>query len=115
MSPCTIGGTASWNALRSRGERANGPIDYIASFIGYLGLATPNFLLALILLAYGAEFLDLPIGGLMAREFEGEPMSWDKLRSILAHLVVPTIVIGTSKLDGGEESLMVLLTAVPAK
>ena len=57
--------------------RANRPIDYIASFVGYIGLATPNFLLALILLAYGAEFLDLPIGGLMAREFEGEPMSWD--------------------------------------
>ena len=35
-------------------------------------------------------------GGLMGREFEGEPMSWDKFRSILAHLVVPTIVIGTS-------------------
>jgi peptide/nickel transport system permease protein len=76
--------------------RANRPIDYIASFVGYIGLATPNFLLALILLAYGAEFLDLPIGGLMAREFEGEPMSWDKFRSICAHLVVPTIVIGTS-------------------
>lgn len=76
--------------------RANSWIDYIASFIGYIGLATPNFLLALILLSYGADYFDIPIGGLMAREYEGEPLSWAKAGSILAHLVVPTIVIGTS-------------------
>ncbi|MEM1345546.1 MAG: ABC transporter permease [Pseudomonadota bacterium] len=76
--------------------RANTWIDYIASLIGYIGLATPNFLLALLLLTYGARYFDIPIGGLMAREFEGEPMSWAKFTSILSHLIVPTIVIGTS-------------------
>lgn len=76
--------------------RANSWIDYLASFIGYIGLATPNFLLALIMLFYGARYLDIPIGGLMAREFEGQPMSWDKLMSIMSHLIVPVIVIGTS-------------------
>ncbi len=76
--------------------RANSWIDYLASLIGYIGLATPNFLLALILLAYGAHYFDIPIGGLMAREYEGQPMSWEKFLSILSHLVVPTIVIGTS-------------------
>ena len=76
--------------------RANGWIDYLCSFVGYIGLATPNFLLALILLAYGAAWFDIPIGGLMHREFEGEPMSIAKMQSILLHLIVPTIVIGTS-------------------
>ncbi|HET7408706.1 MAG TPA: ABC transporter permease [Paracoccaceae bacterium] len=76
--------------------RANGWPDYLCSFIGYIGLATPNFLLALILLAYGAVWFDIPIGGLMHREFEGEPMSLGKAGSILMHLLVPTIVIGTS-------------------
>ncbi|GMG83798.1 ABC transporter permease [Paralimibaculum aggregatum] len=76
--------------------RAGSWIDYLASFIGYIGLATPNFLLALILLTYGARYFDIPAGGLMHREFEGEPMSWAKLGSILTHLIVPTIVIGTS-------------------
>ena len=76
--------------------RANSWIDYLASLIGYIGLATPNFLLALILLAYGARYFDIPVGGLMAREYEGEPMSWGKFTSILTHLIVPTIVIGTS-------------------
>ena len=76
--------------------RANSWIDYLASLIGYIGLATPNFLLALILLTYGAHYFDIPVGGLMGREFEGEPMSWAKVGSILTHLIVPTIVIGTS-------------------
>jgi peptide/nickel transport system permease protein len=76
--------------------RANTWIDYTASLIGYIGLATPNFLLALIMLFYGARYFDIPIGGLMGREFEGAPMSWAKMGSILTHLIVPTVVIGTS-------------------
>jgi peptide/nickel transport system permease protein len=76
--------------------RANTWIDYLASLIGYIGLATPNFLLALILLTYGTRYFDIPVGGLMAREYEGEPLSWGKIGSILTHLIVPTIVIGTS-------------------
>jgi len=76
--------------------KANSWIDYLASLIGYIGLATPNFLLALILLTYGARYFDIPVGGLMAREYEGEPMSWGKFFSILTHLFVPTVVIGTS-------------------
>ena len=76
--------------------RANTWIDYTASLIGYIGLATPNFLLALILLFYGARYFGIPIGGLMGHEYDGEPMSWGKLGSILVHLIVPTIVIGTS-------------------
>lgn len=71
-------------------------IDYTAAFVGYLGLATPNFLLALMLFYYGNKYFDLPIGGLMSPEFEGEPMSFDKVKSILVHLIVPTFVIGTS-------------------
>ncbi|MES0863971.1 ABC transporter permease [Ruegeria sp. SCPT10] len=71
-------------------------IDYTSAFVGYLGLATPNFLLALILFYYGHQYFNLPIGGLMDPKFEGEPMSWDKLKSILVHLIVPTFVIGTS-------------------
>jgi peptide/nickel transport system permease protein len=76
--------------------RANTWIDYLASLIGYIGLATPNFLLALILLTYGTRYFGIPVGGLMAREYEGEPISWGKIGSILTHLIVPTIVIGTS-------------------
>lgn len=71
-------------------------IDYSSAFIGYLGLATPNFLLALILFYYGNKYLNIPIGGLMDPQFEGQPLTWEKTKSILVHLIVPTFVIGTS-------------------
>jgi len=71
-------------------------VDYTAAFVGYIGLATPNFLLALILFYYGHKYFGLPIGGLMDPVYEGEPMSWDKVKSVLLHLIVPTFVIGTS-------------------
>ena len=71
-------------------------IDYTSAFVGYLGLATPNFLLALILFYYGNRYLNLPIGGLMDPKFEGQPMTFEKMKSVLIHLIIPTFVIGTS-------------------
>ena len=76
--------------------KAGSWLDYFIAIIGYIGLATPNFLLALILLYYGQIYLGLPIGGLMDPEFENQPISWAKFTSVLSHLVVPTIVIGTA-------------------
>jgi peptide/nickel transport system permease protein len=68
--------------------------DYIATFIGYIGLATPNFLLALILLFYANRWFGLSIGGLYDPSFAGKPWNWDKIQSLATHLVVPTLVIG---------------------
>lgn len=76
--------------------RANTWVDYLASLVGYIGLATPNFLLALVLMYYGNKAIGLPIGGGMAREFMGAPMSIEKIGSILVHLIAPVIVIGTA-------------------
>jgi peptide/nickel transport system permease protein len=68
--------------------------DYLATFIGYIGLATPSFLLALILLYYLNRWFGISIGGLYDAKFAGEPWDWPKIQSFLAHLIVPTIVIG---------------------
>lgn len=68
--------------------------DYIATFIGYIGLATPSFLLALILLYYMNRWFGISIGGLYDAQYAGEPWSWAKIQSLLSHLVVPTVVIG---------------------
>ena len=76
--------------------KANTWIDYTATFIGYIGLATPNFLLALILYHKGAQWFGLPVGGLMGKEFVDEPISLAKLQNIMVHMIVPIIVIGTS-------------------
>ena len=74
--------------------------DYGFTLIGYLGLAIPNFLFGLILLYLMNRWFGLSIGGLMAPEYMDEPWSWDKLMSVLGHLIVPTIVIGTAGTAG---------------
>ncbi len=74
--------------------------DYVASFIGFIGLSIPNFLLALVLLYVGKVYFGLSIGGLMDPEFIEKPMSWAKFVSIAQHLVIPVIVIGTSGTAG---------------
>jgi peptide/nickel transport system permease protein len=58
--------------------------DYVATFIGYIGLATPSFLLALILLYYSNRWFGVSIGGLYAPEFAGQPWTGEKIRSLLA-------------------------------
>lgn len=70
--------------------------DYTLSFIGFLGLATPNFLLALILLYAANIWFGTSIGGLMDPQYVDQPWSWGKVGSVLAHLWVPVVVIGTS-------------------
>ncbi|MSP43909.1 MAG: ABC transporter permease [Alphaproteobacteria bacterium] len=68
--------------------------DYGFTFLGYIGLATPNFLLSLILLYYANLWFGLSIGGLMAPEYIDAAWSWGKARSVLEHLVIPVLVIG---------------------
>jgi peptide/nickel transport system permease protein len=68
--------------------------DYLATFIGYIGLATPSFLLALILLYYMNRWFGISIGGLYDAQYAGEDWTWPKIQSLLSHLVVPTVVIG---------------------
>lgn len=74
--------------------------DYGFTFLGYIGLATPNFLLGLILLYYSNVWFGLSIGGLMDPVYIDQPWSWDKIKSVLSHLIIPTIVIGTSGTAG---------------
>ena len=76
------------------------PGDYGLSFLGFLGLATPNFLLALLLLYLANRWFGTSVGGLMEDRFIGQPWSWAKLGSVLEHLWVPVVVIGTSGTAG---------------
>ena len=68
--------------------------DYAATFVGYIGLATPSFLLALILLFYSNRWFGISIGGLYDPAYASEAWTWGKVQSLAAHLVVPTLVIG---------------------
>lgn len=74
--------------------------DYTLTFFGFLGLATPNFLLALVLQWIAFTTWGTSIGGLMDPEFIDKGWSLDKSLSILEHLWVPVLVIGTSGTAG---------------
>lgn len=70
--------------------------DYALTFLGFLGLATPNFLLALVLMYLANVYFGVSIGGLMDERFIDQPWSLAKVGSVLEHLIVPVIVIGTA-------------------
>jgi peptide/nickel transport system permease protein len=74
--------------------------DHGLTLLGFLGLATPNFLLALVLLYVANVVFGTSIGGLMDAQYIDAPMSWGKLLSVLEHLWIPVVVIGTSGTAG---------------
>ncbi len=74
--------------------------DYGLSFLGLLGIATPNFLLALVMMYLANVYFGTSIGGLMDPRFVNAPWSFEKVLSILEHLWIPVIVIGTAGTAG---------------
>jgi peptide/nickel transport system permease protein len=74
--------------------------DYGLTFLGLIGIAIPNFMLALILMYFANIWFSTSIGGLMDPKYLNEPMSWAKARSILDHLWIPVIIVGTAGTAG---------------
>jgi peptide/nickel transport system permease protein len=70
--------------------------DYTLTLFGFLGLATPSFLLALVLLYVANVSFGTSIGGLMDPAYVDQAMSWAKFKSVLEHLWIPVVVIGLS-------------------
>ncbi|HWZ68586.1 MAG TPA: ABC transporter permease [Stellaceae bacterium] len=70
--------------------------DHALTLLGFLGLAIPSFLLALVLLYLANVYLGISIGGLMDPQFVDQPWTWQKVLSVLAHIWIPVIVIGTA-------------------
>jgi len=69
-------------------------VDYFATFIGFIGLATPGFLLAMIL-AWGAnQYLGFSALGLYSKDFLDAPWSTAKALDMLKHMILPLIIIG---------------------
>lgn len=74
--------------------------DYGLTFLGFLGLATPNFLLALVLLYFANVHFGIAIGGLMEPKYLDAPWSVAKMVSVLQHLWIPVLVIGAAGTAG---------------
>jgi peptide/nickel transport system permease protein len=70
--------------------------DYGFTLIGFFGLATPNFLLALVIMFLQISIFEVEsVGGLLSPEYIGADWSWGKVGDLLAHIWVPVVVIGT--------------------
>jgi peptide/nickel transport system permease protein len=74
--------------------------DYLATFLGYIGLATPNFLLALVLLWLVYSTTGVNLGGLFSPQYLDAPWSFAKFVDMLKHLWLPMIVVGTAGMAG---------------
>src|SRR6478672_4287181 len=74
--------------------------DYGLTFLGLIGLATPNFMLALVFMYLANVWFGTSIGHLMDPQFYSQPMSWAKARSIVEHLWIPVVIIGTAGTAG---------------
>ena len=75
--------------------------DYIFTFVGFVGLAVPNFLLALIIMYFGFKLFDLNIGGLFSAEYQIAPWSAGKVWDMMKHLPLPAMILalaGTAQL-----------------
>jgi peptide/nickel transport system permease protein len=74
--------------------------DYALTLLGFIGLATPSFLLALVLLYLANTWWGISIGGLMDPVYIGQGWGWGKAMSVLQHLWIPVLVIGLSSTAG---------------
>ncbi|MEX0852782.1 MAG: ABC transporter permease [Bauldia sp.] len=81
--------------------------DYAFTFIGFLGLAVPNFLLALVVMYFSFRYFGTNVGGLFSPEYVDAPWSFAKVRDLLAHIWIPAIILGT----GGTAALIRIMRA----
>ena len=68
--------------------------DYLFTFIGFIGVAVPSFLLALIVMYLGFKHFNANVGGLFSAEYQLEPWGIEKVLDLLKHLPLPAIVLG---------------------
>jgi len=74
--------------------RQYSPGDYAATFVGFIGLAVPNFLLALVLLYFGFVFLNAHVGGLFSPEMQDAEWSGARVWDLMKHLPMPALILG---------------------
>lgn len=75
-------------------------LDYVSTFLGFLGLAIPNFMLALVLMWIAFSVFGQDVGGLFSAEYQDAPWSLAKFIDLLSHIWIPMIVVGTAGTAG---------------
>jgi peptide/nickel transport system permease protein len=70
--------------------------DYAFTCLGFIGLAVPNFLLALVIMYFAFAYFGASVGGLFSTEYIDAPWSWARVQDLLKHLWVPAIILSTA-------------------
>lgn len=81
--------------------------DYFFSFVGFIGLATPGFLIALVLMFLAFKYGGVSLSGLFSPEFENAPWSIERVIDMVKHMWIPMIIIGV----GGTAGLIRVMRA----
>ncbi len=76
---------------------ANSPIlNNSLRLVSYLGLALPNFLLALLIMLFATIYFGESLTGLFSKEYRDAPWSWDRVLDFLSHVWLPVFILGWS-------------------
>jgi peptide/nickel transport system permease protein len=70
--------------------------DYVITVVQFIGLAVPNFMLALLLMVAAQRFFNIEVGGLYSQAYENAPFTFAKFIDLLKHIWIPVVVIGAS-------------------
>lgn len=70
--------------------------DYVSTFFGFIGLAIPSFIFALVLMYVSFKYFGTSIGGLFSPDMVSAPWSWARFLDMLSHMWIPVIVLGTA-------------------
>lgn len=74
--------------------------DYLSQILGYIGLATPNFMIALVLMWFAFDRFGWSVGGLFSPEYRNAPWSVPKAIDLAKYMLIPLIVTGTAGTAG---------------
>ncbi|WP_156251606.1 ABC transporter permease [Pseudactinotalea terrae] len=76
------------------------PGDYVATFFGFVGMAIPEFMLALVFMWIGVKYFGQSAGGLFSPEYVDAAWNIGKLMDLFSHLWLPVLIIGISGTAG---------------
>ena len=80
--------------------RKYSPSDYFFTFVGFIGLAIPEFVLALVLLYVSFKYFNQSVGGLFSPQYIDAPWSLGKVGDLLQHMWIPVLIIGAAHTAG---------------
>ena len=74
--------------------------DYTLTVLAFLGMATPSFMIALVMMYLGYEWFGISVGGIFSPEYVDAPWSMARILDMLRHIWVPMIILGFSGTAG---------------